>query len=1123
MSEISQDKKPNEVLVAIKRTATRTRETLNPYILPRIKRQIALEKCLKSINFAVQQEKRKVIPILGAAGYGKSTILGSIYDELIENCQDSSLCWISLLRCNDCIESIENFILELGEKISEKREPITDIAKYLTAQYGAGVLLIDTLDLVLEKRLVPIIRQLFLQLLEIGTTIVFTCRDQDFQDFFAPEHESFAGFNQYVERHYIREFNDSEVREATTAFVYSREDVRARENPEVFAEKIISLSADSKSIAEITHNPLLLALLCDLFAIEETIPEDLTVSQLYDKYWDFRVAISRKNRDEALRIGMTKKQLCLSIAQQMYQQSQEHLRDFVYESQLELLETQFLAYSELKSDGVLIEVSGERIIFFHQTFLEYAIARWFESTPEGEAEKNQLKIQIYSAQFDAATYYIWPIFRQLLTLVQFTEFSQIYQNLNKQEILPFRSLALASVSRIEVESASILLELSEIAIDKNYSFSEALLITANSAPPRHCIQVWNMLVKLLANAEDNLINRTIETTCEYLVRFQPPIYLYFNQILKAIENRIAKYQLNNNKQHHSYGQFLATYYETQKQKPTLVIEAEILSSLKQIYFQLGSNARATVIGLYLSGGISQTVQRDFFTTIIQQPQSKSFYEKENAIQLSHKILEEWFIDNCPFGKSWFEILEASVEFRWGEVISAAVGLQAKTELNLMRQILTETFTQTTSKKSKQFYRYSAIALDFAIRHGGGSLIANILPEISLETIPQSRLQNLSSIVRQLSGATGEINHPLECDARIPLTEWLISLVEKYPVDLISAIDGLAYNCPPVEKLLGQVLAQLLPNISQKQACQIILKLNTVPTQIEPFLNENYNLKESRIALVKLYQERALIGLTETIPQLLNLCLDCSIDVARHASWAILSLVEKKHFINYGDFLPILTESRVVGVRQNCLKAMLEQMNLQNSANLQIVLQIFDIFANETAPEVVQQMYILADCCIWKHPSGSHQVDVKVAEAVLKFTQKILTVADNQTELLDMVTKKAFICLNQMISVGGVEFIDTMGKTTRALLRQVNISKKVDKLLITGLIHKIYKFDPDFLETLVREDLLETFQQPPVANQCAIAVAIAIAQGKKSPLLDELLINENTPEAVKSRILRERGV
>ena len=42
------------------------------------------------------------------------------------------------------------------------------------------------------------------------------------------------------------------------------------------------------------------------------------------------------------------------------------------------------------------------------------------------------------------------------------------------------------------------------------------------------------------------------------------------------------------------------------------------------------------------------------------------------------------------------------------------------------------------------------------------------------------------------------------------------------------------------------------------------------------------------------------------------------------------------------------------------------MNLQNSANLQIVLQIFDIFANETAPEVVQQMYILKLLCPRSH-------------------------------------------------------------------------------------------------------------------------------------------------------------
>lgn len=1109
-----------ENLLEIERTSNRAREALNPYILPRIRRDILLEKCLKSINFSIQQQKCLVIPILGSAGYGKSTILGNIYDELYQNFQQSKSGWVALVRCNDLIESLENFSLELGERVSGTRKPITDVAQSLSEYRGRGVLLIDTLDLVLEKRLVPILRQLLAKLLEIGTTVVFTCREQDFQDFFEPYHESFAGFNPQVERHYIREFNDAEVKQAAIAFVQSREDVIFGELPEVFAEKIIRLSADSKSLSAITHNPLLLALLCDLFASEKTIPEDLTISQLYEEYWNFRIAKSRKNRDDAPRIGQAKKVLCLNLSQQMYKQSQEHLRDFVYESQLQFSDVEFIAYSELKSDGVLVEVGGGRIIFFHQTFLEYAIARWFESTPEGEQAKTQLKAQINQVQTNPSTYYIWPIFRQLLTLVQLTEFYQIYQNLNKQEILPFRALALACVSRIELESASILSDLLAIALSKDYTFQDALLTAANSAPPRHLSLVWIVMIGLLENIGEDLINKTVEITCESLCRFHPPMSSYFNQALVSLQERTRKYNLDDKTAYHIYGQFLSLYGKRLQALNQEKIESEILLTLKNIYFQLGSHARAIVIGFYLKSQVPTALQQELFLTITQQPPSNSFYEKENAIKLCFNFLKNQLTEgNCSLGKTWFEVLHAPIEKRWCEVLGSAVGIEASFNFDLMRQLLSSTLIEAPVHSSSEFNRCNTIAIEAAIAQGGCNSVATILQEIP--TIPKNRLSTLVLILRELSSVEQAVVNPITDDVKLALANWIIPHVEQNPVELIRGLDTLAINCPPVEQLLGQILEQILPRLSQPQVIQILAKLDTVPLQIQPFLDKNFDLKESRFALVKLYLHQAQEKSQETIPKLLSLCLDCSVDVARSASWAILNLSEQKIQFDYGSCLQILAKYRVIGVRQNILKALIEQFNIKNIADLKFAQQVFQILDSESAPEVVQQMYLLSDCCIWNHPSGSPQIDSSLTTAVLNLTHRILQ--ENQIQMLNMVAYNAFFSLNQMIKLNEVKDVERIGETTRALLRQVNISRKIDKLMITGLLHKFLKFKADFLERLVQEDLLQASQQLPVANQCAIVIAIANAYGKNSPLLDQLLTTQTTPEEVKSLILRERDV
>lgn len=282
----------------------------------------------------IWENKRRVIPILGAAGYGKSTILGTIYDELSAETAAAETGWIALIRCDDLIESAETFALEVGEKISGKRQSIAEVAKQLTAERGRGTIAIDTLDIVLTKPLVPVLRNLLQQLLETGTTVAFTCRDTDYSNFFEPYHESFAGFRESVQDGCrITAFSEGEVREAAAKFV-KRKGENLLVDGSAFADRIIALSTDSVSLQEIVRNPLLLALLCDLFTELENVPEDLTVSQLYGEYWNWKVSTVRSNL-QPQRVRIAKEKLCLKIAEIIYSNSGKRLRNFIYESNLE--------------------------------------------------------------------------------------------------------------------------------------------------------------------------------------------------------------------------------------------------------------------------------------------------------------------------------------------------------------------------------------------------------------------------------------------------------------------------------------------------------------------------------------------------------------------------------------------------------------------------------------------------------------------------------------------------------------------------------------------------------------------------------------------------------------------
>jgi hypothetical protein len=88
---------------------------------------------------------------------------------------------------------------------------------------------------------------------------------------------------------------------------------------------------------------------------------------------------------------------------------------------------------------------------------------------------------------------------------------------------------------------------------------------------------------------------------------------------------------------------------------------------------------------------------------------------------------------------------------------------------------------------------------------------------------------------------------------------------------------------------------------------------------------------------------------------------------------------------------------------------------------------------------------------------------------------------------------------------------------------VDISGKIDKLVVTSLLNDLGKFDPDLFSRMIREDWVRDDKILPVANQQALVVAIANNQGKMSPLLDPLLEDPQVAEETKTRILRDRNL
>ncbi|MEC4982715.1 MAG: helix-turn-helix domain-containing protein [Oscillatoria sp. PMC 1068.18] len=1090
-------------LAFVEQSSARARIALNPYILPLIRREALLSRCLDAIFRGVKEKKRRVISILGAAGYGKSTLLGSIYDRLQEDFTTAATGWVALIRCNDLIESAEMLGWELGEKLTGKRESIVEVTRKLSQSLGRGVLLLDTLDLILEPKLVPIWRCLCVELLENEVTVVFTCRDTDYRDFFSPYPESFAGFFDSVEKQLVKEFDDTEVTEAATAFLQSFNTTDLA-GCQAFAAKIIALSADSQSLTEITHNPLLLALLCDLFAKEENVPEDLTVSQLYDIFWDFRISQSRKLHADARRVGIAKKNLCLRLAEIVYGSSSDRLRDFVYETQLELDEIEFQAYSELKSDGVINEIGGERLIFFHQTFVEYAIARWLYSTPTGETAQVELLGFLQLDQTAYTKHYLWSVLRQLLNLVSIGEFFRISRNFNRQKMLPFRTVAFASVSHADSQASSILLELIPIALQLGDAYQNTLLIAIKSASNRHLNSVWSVNLALLSHCDTSLSNKVAETAGELLTRLQINPGKKIEQALVTIQNRpLSLDAKGNDERSYFFGNLITAYAQIPKTFGKN-IDIEVCQTLQQHYYNCGSQTRRVIIQLHLTSDIPPDLQISLFKTIIAQPPHNLFKEKEVALNLFQQVLPRLInSSDTSFGNNWLAALYTPISGKWEQVLAAAVGFEATQQPGLITTLVTNILLGNAQRTGKKLY-LEQLALEAAISYGAGELFTTALLQIPCQEIPSSHLPVISVFLRSLLTQ----GNNLEREYREKIANWLLTQIQQHPKDILIML-----NVLEVDKILGVQLKKYLPLLQPKERNFVLKKIKCIPEQIEPYLHSQSHEKEARLTLVRLYQTK-VENQPETISYLYDLCLDKSREVSLSASDVILNLAEDVG-LDFAKLLTIIEESSVVGCRFNLGKALIKNCQAGWVINESELLAICQVLSEENTDELIQVFYKIVD--IW---SDKQQfIPSEVAEMTFKVTERIIE--RKTTKYLETyLARPAYITLKMLANLDNSSLINRLADCTRLLFKNSNINRAINSLFVIGLLERINRYLPNFLTEIVREDFLGSEKMLPLTNMDAAIAAIVYSQGKNAPILDEILQGDY-PQQVKNHILRER--
>lgn len=312
---------------------------------------------------SIRNEQPASILITGDAGHGKTSLLWRLHHTY---------------RAHQALERagkwepwfIKSTLLALAPRAGEATgglhlDDLLTAARLAQAEGRKPLVLLDTVDALLhgeEAERERVVESL-LALLEEGCSLIAACRPQE-AVLLGPLRRGSLRLDEYKGRE-LTEAIDKHV-----AHFYAYADLRTREEHRAHINSVV---ARGLPLREVCVNPLTLRMLFVLYA-PETVPSEVNVFDLYDKFWRDRVATDRRAGSPLPNAANLEKAAAL-VALVMLAEGQPELpaqrvRDGVTSFGGDTVEIE-----QLISRGVLHGQGGATLHFFHQTFFEHSAAR----------------------------------------------------------------------------------------------------------------------------------------------------------------------------------------------------------------------------------------------------------------------------------------------------------------------------------------------------------------------------------------------------------------------------------------------------------------------------------------------------------------------------------------------------------------------------------------------------------------------------------------------------------------------------------------------------------------------------------------------------------------------------
>ncbi len=1043
------------------------RRLLEPLILPRIQRQVVVDKIWPRIEQGIR--RAAVIAIVGPAGYGKSVILGDIYDRI--RSRPERLTTALVLCSNVFDDDIDQTVLmrAVGTSIGH---PEWNLRRDESEAGHLRFILVDTVDLILTPRGAVAFRDFVASVNDMGVSVVFTCRDWEYEEHL----ERAARFHtlENIDRYRVPAFSDEELREAALGYL-AREDACLPDEQRItYVNRLLQMSADARSLDSIVRSPLLLGLVCQLFPPPSLPPAELTTARLFDIYWSVIIQVGR--RDGAYtQASIARERLCLAIAEKMYTLSQSSGRV------VERVPRQFVtqtphgdpeALREIRSAGVVVPTEDDRgLRFFHQTLQEYAIARWLTQT-EGALHE----FMSVFTELDRHDVSPWaPVLRLVLVMSESIERLDLVRKLDLRHFTMFRAAAFAAGAAGDELLAQ---HLFEIARTQDGEYERTLVTAIDAGLGLTHPAMFGIVRRLIHEGDPSAATEAVvgvASTCNRDIHIGQTAV--FCDVLDAACARPK-----------SFASQLCGRFLTLLELPTDQSLPDVcLSALRDYWSSFGDRAQAVTIRAHLARNVSSSARQALWDVI---------RAGEPPPEISQEIAGLWTLaDEGTLPQGEVECAEHLVgrllEHRsrgWTVVNARVVGRLASRYPLAISQLF-----QLLIQGQSSAIQGALIALSELCRVGHATKVVDTLLAFPTDALDKNRITAVMSLADEI-GLAMWTESPFPVLRSERLVPWLAHWQG-------AAISALARQSCFVDVARTAVVDILRDLPSSSRTCQVrrVLEIlrqycdtagvaipNDFLSMLETLVERSSAEADSAVISADLVRLRG-----GTIEDAFEVLVPAASSKQRNA--ALLASTRISEFAaSNPEFDPsILTpvlQSQFPGVAANAASALVAALRQRRSPD-RIVETLAERFATERDARLVVELLEAAELAMQHSDAG--------AAALLRAANRqIRCLADARPH-------------NGGVVLGLVRLLSTISHkhgllpevkdVAWRLLRTLDIGRVGDGERISVPLIANCGRQNNALDSLVRErpGILE-------GNATAVAIAIRRVQGSASPLLDDLL-------------------